>query len=269
MKNIFFYVGLLLLVACNNSGNPASVETKDTSSIVPEKTTTTPAADKVVSGGACARLVSFQKGAEIEATSFTAAGEPTAKQVTKVIDVKEEGGITVAYVEGTDVMNGTDKTTTVQYNYKCDGDKIYFDIASMFRTAEKQQDASFESSMIEYPINIEVGQTIPDAIGTMSAEKAGKKMTMKYIYKDRKVEGKEDVTTPAGSWSCFKISNSVEVEMEIPGMDEKTKQMMKAMQGNMKTSTITWFAPDFGIVKMEMYTNGKLSSKNEVTAVRK
>jgi hypothetical protein len=61
----------------------------------------------------------------------------------------------------------------------------------------------------------------------------------------------------------------VEAEMDIPGMDEKTKEMMKKMKEGMKTTTTTWFSPDFGIVKMEMYMNGKLESRNEVTAVRK
>jgi hypothetical protein len=37
----------------------------------------------------------------------------------------------------------------------------------------------------------------------------------------------------------------------------------------MKIKTLTWFDPEFGIVKMEMYTNDKLSSRNEVTAVKK
>ena len=109
---------------------------------------------------------------------------------------------------------------------------------------------------------------MPDATGTMSSERDGKKMLMKFVYKDRKVEGKEEITTPAGTFNCFKISNSVEVEMDIPGMDEKTKEMMKQMKNNMKSTTTTWFAPNFGIVKMEMYMNGELQSRNEVTAVK-
>jgi hypothetical protein len=57
--------------------------------------------------------------------------------------------------------------------------------------------------------------------------------------------------------------------MDIPGMDEKTKNMMNAVKKATKIKTLTWFDPEFGIVKMEMYTNDKLSSRNEVTAVKK
>ena len=57
--------------------------------------------------------------------------------------------------------------------------------------------------------------------------------------------------------------------MEIPGMDERAKKIMESMKDKMKTTSTTWFAPDFGIVKMEMYQGGKLISKTEVTAVKK
>lgn len=57
--------------------------------------------------------------------------------------------------------------------------------------------------------------------------------------------------------------------MEIPGMDEKAKKMMETMKSSMKNKTITWFSPDLGIVKMEMYLNDKLQSRNEITAIKK
>jgi hypothetical protein len=220
--------------------------------------------------GACGKLVFFRQGAEIEATSYGKDGKENSKQYTKILSVTNEGGFTIAKVEGKDVQVGEEqKVTTVNYEYKCDGNKIYFDVASMFRTAEKEQDATFESSLIEYPINVKEGETLPDATGTMSSERDGKKMLMKFVYKDRKVGGREEITTPAGTFNCFKISNSVEVEMDIPGMDEKAKEMMKQMKNNMKNTTTTWFSPDFGIVKMEMYINGELTSRNEVTMVKK
>lgn len=52
-------------------------------------------------------------------------------------------------------------------------------------------------------------------------------------------------------------------------MDEKAKKMMETMKSSMKNKTITWFSPDLGIVKMEMYLNDKLQSRNEITAIKK
>jgi hypothetical protein len=269
MKKLIIISSAFLVMACNNSGTKPDSQANDTTHTeTDQKQIDQPSAS--VDAGACGKMIFFQTGAEIEATSYDEEGKEMSKQYTKILSVTNDGGITVANAEGKNTeADGEKKTTTVNYDYKCDGNKIYFDIASMFRTAEKEKDATFESSLIEYPINLKVGEVLPDATGTMSSVKNGKKMTMKYAYKDRKVESREDVTTAAGTWNCYKVSNSVEVEMDIPGMDEKTKEMMKKMKEGMKSTSITWFGPDFGIVKMEMYMNGKLQARNEVTAVKR
>jgi hypothetical protein len=219
--------------------------------------------------GACNNLIYFRRGAEIGSKSYDAAGKELSSQLVKILDIKNEGGKTVAYVTSSDTSKPGKQVTSMKYSYKCDGKTIFFDLASMMRpTAEKQQ-AKFEASVIEYPIVVSAGQILPETSGTMRIAKDGGNMTMKYHYKDRKVEGKEAVTTPAGTWTCYKISNRVEMEMDIPGMDEKTKKMMAEMTNKMKTTSITWFSPDFGVVKMEMYQNGKLQMTNEIVTVRR
>lgn len=272
MKKLLVISTALFVIACNNSGNqPGDNRGSDTSHTT-TKSEDRKADETIFTGnaGACSKLIFFQPGAEIEATSYDENGKEKSKQYTKILSVSNKDGFTVADVEGKDVdTDGERKETKVNYSYKCDGDKIYFDIASMFRTKEKEQDATFEASLIEYPINVKEGDILPDAEGVMSSVTNGKKMTMKFIYKNRKVEGVETITTAAGNWNCYKISNGVESEMDIPGMDEKAKEMMKKMNEGMKTTTTTWFAPDFGIVKIETYMNGKLQSRNEVTSVKR
>ncbi len=263
MKTFYISFFSCLVIACNNAADAPKTTSTETSTSKTEE----PA--RSVNTGACSKLIFFQQGAEVETTSYNDAGSEISKQLTKVQDVKNENGMTVAYVEGTDRMVNDEAKPPIHYNYKCDGDKIYFDIASMFRTEKKEGDANFESGSIEYPINVKEGETLPDATGVMRTEKDGKKMEMKYHFKERKVEGKEEVTTPAGTWNCYKISYVTEVDMEMPGMDEKSKLMMKKMKDAMKNKTITWFAPDFGVVKMEMYMNDKLTSRNEITSVKR
>jgi hypothetical protein len=218
--------------------------------------------------GTCSRLIFFQPGAEIETTTYNSENREVSKQFSKVTGISNEGGVMVARIEGTDRQE-QGKTTNVKYSYKCDGSKIYFDIASLFRTDAKNQDAGFESSLIEYPIHLSEGQTFPDANGYMKTTSGNKSMQLNYTFKERKVTGREKITTPAGAFNCFILSHITDADMDIPGMDEKTKNMMNAVKKAMKIKTLTWFDPEFGIVKMEMYTNDKLSSRNEVTAVKK
>lgn len=218
---------------------------------------------------ACNNLIFFRPGAEIGSKSYDGSGKEISSQHVKIEKVKNEGGMTVAHVAASDTSKPGNHITNMQYSYKCDGKSIYFDLASMMQSTADKKNATFEASMIEYPIAVSAGQTLPEASGTMTMGKDGRKTTMKYHYKDRKVTGKETVTTPAGSWDCYKISNRVDMEMDIPGMTESTKKMMEKMTNQMKTTSITWFAPDFGVVKMEMYQNGKLQMKNEIVSVKR
>lgn len=259
MKTWFLILSLPLATACNNAGDAPGAK-NDTSAVSTDRAGT----DR--KSGTCGKLIFFRRGAEIEARSYDGGGRVISTQTTKVLKVHTTDGMTVAEVEGTDVITGGE-TKVMQYNYKCDGKNIYFDIASMFRTDKKYQDASFESSLIAYPISVTEGESLPDATGSMTSERDGKKMEMKFHYKNRKVGGMEKITTPAGTWNCYKITNTVEVDMDFPGLDEASKKMMEAIKAKTKTVAFTWLAPDFGIVKSEVYSNDKLAHRNEVTAI--
>ena len=261
MKTLYILLLPVLVLACNDAGDAPKTTGIDSPISESNKGST--------STGPCSKMIFFQKGAEVEATSYNAEGKEISKQITKILEVRNENGVTVADVEGTDRLNNGEEKPAMHYSYKCDGDKIYFDIASMFRSEKKDGDAGFESSTIEYPINVKEGETLPDVTGVMRSEKDGKTSEMKYHFKDRKVAAKEEITTAAGTWNCYKISNTVEVELNIPGLDENSKRLMKEMQSKTKNETFTWFAPEFGIVKMEMYLNGKLSTRNEVTSIKR
>lgn len=72
-------------------------------------------------------------------------------------------------------------------------------------------------------------------------------MTMTMNVKNRKVEAKEDITTPAGTFSCYKVSSEMETEMG---------QMMPI---KVSIKTVEWFSENTGVVRSESYkSNGKL-----------
>ena len=259
MKHLIWIA--VVYTACNSTVNTEPAANRAAAVLTPENAETGPVA--------CNNLIFFKPGAEIDSKSYDGAGKELASQHVKILEVKNEGGMTVAYVASNDTIMIGKHITSMKYNYKCDGKNIYFDLSSMMRSTGGERSTTLEGSVIEYPINVSAGQTLPDASGTMRMEKGGHTTTVKYHYKDRKVESKEAVTTPAGNYNCYKISNTVVVEVDIPGMTEKTKKMMETMNSQMKTISITWFAPDFGIVKMEMYQNGKLVSRNEIVSVKR
>jgi len=71
---------------------------------------------------------------------------------------------------------------------------------------------------------------------------------------NRKVEAVESLTTPAGTFECYKISYDVATKMMI----------------NVKTKGVEWFSKGVGMVKSETYDSaGKLLGSNVLASVKK
>ena len=83
-------------------------------------------------------------------------------------------------------------------------------------------------------------------------------MTMTIKILNRKVESKESITTPAGTFSCFKITYDMESSTKIMGMNT-----------NVKLSSIDYLAEGIGVVKTESYDKkGELSGYSLLTAYK-
>ena len=272
------------LFACNSNDTTQKEKAVDSPAVkndtLPAESTSTdtlplPAPEPVkeqpaVAVSACAGLALFQPGAEIVTAVYNAKGEELSKQKVKVLSVKEKNGISTANCVGQELRTGaTENDPPSHFEYQCDGKNIFFNIGSLFNEGKKKKEAGVNASLISFPIAVKDGQTLPDARGFINNTEGEKKMSMKYIFRNRKVGAREKITTPAGSWNCYPVSNNVEVEVDLPGMDEKSKEMMKQMQKMMKMSMTTWISPELGIVKMEMYVNGELKSRNEVVEVKR
>ena len=109
-----------------------------------------------------------------------------------------------------------------------------------------ETDVQADDIYMEYPSSMNVGDQLKDATMHMEMNNAsGMKQTIDMEVTDRKVEGKESVTTAAGTWDCYKIT-------------QKTKMRIKTMGIGMPMNieTTEWYAPGFGVVKTES-KNGK------------
>ena len=71
-------------------------------------------------------------------------------------------------------------------------------------------------------------------------------MTMNISITNRKIVGKESVTTPAGTFECDKITSDLTVETKM------------AIGFTLSFSTVEWLAPKVAVVKSESYKKGKL-----------
>lgn len=197
----------------------------------------------------------FKEGMVMEIENYDANDKPQGKNETRVISWSETPSgyeATLAYKifdkKGKQIADG-------EYKAECAEGIIRIQMSAFIPDESLQafKDMEMEMKMdnLEFPSDLKAGQTLKDASFEMTAKNSP--MPMKFIFNitDRKVEGKESVTTPAGTFDCFKIS-------------EKTHSKM--MISNMEFTTVQYIAEKYGAVKTETYrSNGKLMGYSLLT----
>jgi len=106
---------------------------------------------------------------------------------------------------------------------------------------------------LEYPVAMKEGDALKDGQFSMDYKNAGGMAgSISVNITERKVVGKESITTPAGTWDCFKISSNQKITIKIAGIGIP-----------IKADVTEWFAPGFGVVKSD--ANG---ATTEITSIK-
>jgi hypothetical protein len=154
-----------------------------------------------------------------------------------------------------------DKIATSDLEWKCENGTLHFDMKSMNLMMDNTQQMNMgEGGMsvdvtgdqLDLPSELSVGQTLDDVsynikmtMGTITV------MNRTYHIKDRKVESQENLTTPAGTFDCYKVTFTT--------TDDK---------GRGTINSAIWYAKDAGMVKSENYDDkGKMSGRQVLTSI--
>ena len=138
---------------------------------------------------------------------------------------------------------------------KCEEGRFYADMCNYLTPAMMQIFDGYPfdylvNDFIEIPIDMEVGEMLPDGKITVVGSNGKKSIENTLEVKYRQVEGAETVQTPMGSFRCFKIVYLV-IEDDIK---------------HTETLVTEWIGVGIGLVKREEYTpKGKLISVTELT----
>lgn len=190
----------------------------------------------------CEILFPTKQGTRREMTIYNAKGNITGTIRQKVESVTNTAkGMKIATTQemydkkGKPIFSGT-------ANMWCDGDRFYVDAQSLLNEQTLKMFEDIKSKVtgvdITYPSRMSAGQSLPDAEVTITAEAADfplPPITLRTI--DRKVQGIESITTPAGTFQCYKISYSI---------------IMKSMI-TVRMSAVEWMSREAGCVKSESY----------------
>ncbi len=199
----------------------------------------------------CNQFYNFKDGGLWEITNFSANDKKESRQLNTIKSLTTTDTGWEAMVN----MQSFDKKDKLAFekdvDMGCADGVISLNMERFFpeetMKAFKDMNMSIETENLEIPSSLSVGDELKDASLKLSGDIP---FTMEVRVTNRKVVGKETITTSAGTFECFKITYTV-----------VSKSIM-----NMETSGADWIAENVGMVRSENYAkNGKLSSYSLLT----
>ena len=197
----------------------------------------------------------LKEGTIIEMQSFDKKDKIQTSSKTKVVEYNETSSGYVAKIAYT-LFDKKDKMISEgEYKLECNNGIIKIDMSSFVpaesMTAFKDMEIEMEMDQMLYPASLSAGQNLDDAGIRIKTNNSPIPMSMDMDITNRKVEGKESVKTPAGTFDCYKISYDMFSKMSIMKMNFKN---------------VEYLSENSGVVRTESYkSNGNLMSYSVLT----
>lgn len=189
--------------------------------------------------------------------SYNAKGKLTGKNTQKVTAYSSTANSFTSTIHSTMFNEKGKELTQGDLLVSCNGGTILIDMRNFVNEEQMKAFQSYEMKMesdnLEIPGKLSVGQSLKDGSMTLTATNAPMPMNMTVTVTDRKVIAKETITTPAGSFECFKISSN------------STFKTKMGIGFTANFSTFEWIAPKVAVVKTESYKNNKLQGYTLLT----
>jgi hypothetical protein len=200
-----------------------------------------------ISAQDCAGYYFLQNNKTIEMAILNKKGEQSSKQVYTVSNVENSGSTTTADLESEMFDRKGKSIVKSSAKIKCESGVMLIDMKMSMPQQPGLEPSNIKGDNIymEYPNKMSVGDNLKNATMHLEWDNKGLKQSMDMEVTDRKVEGQEKITTPAGSWDCYKISYKSKTRIKTMGIGVP-----------MNIDGIEYFAPGFGIVKTQSKHGG-------------
>lgn len=204
----------------------------------------------------CSSFYYFQSNKTIELTIINGKGKESGKMIYKISNSDKSGSAIIATIHSEFINTKGEIITSNDNKVQCVSGMVMMDMKIFIPASQQEQirsgSATANEVYLEYPYDMKVGDQLKDGKLSMDYEgSGGLKSSIEIEITDRKVEGKETVTTPAGTWECYKISTK-----------NRTVSKVGEIGIPINLESTEWFAPGFGVVKTESKTG-----KTEITAI--
>ena len=164
-------------------------------------------------GQECDDYLLLNEGSSLEYTNYDKKGKAITVGTHKAISVENNGNVFKSQIE-LDLKN-LDKGDTfkMEYDVSCEDGILSIDMSRFFDSSQLMQyegadfNIDIEGNVLYFPRDLVEGEELNDGNITIKVNKDGFTfVTMTMDVLNRKVVGKETVTTKAGTFDCFKVS---------------------------------------------------------------
>lgn len=208
----------------------------------------------------CRPFVPTATGTKWEVTDYSPKGKVVGRTTFELIDKVVDGENMTFKIASTYYDKKDKESFKHEFEAYCKDGKFEFDMAYKMSGGAMQayQNMDFEvdaSSFVVPDMDAQPGTTLPDGSLAVSIGSGGVNMfKMKVDIIDRKLEAREELTTPAGTFPCAVLAQTV-----------TTKMVMKV-----QASSKEWYSEGVGMVRSESYNKkGKLTGYSELTKLEK
>lgn len=205
----------------------------------------------------CNQFYQFENGQTFTYTSYDKKDKLVQKEVQKVLSYEPTARGFALSMETTSFDKKGKEILHSTLEGEC-ADGIYtFDVSNFMNDDLMQalngMELEIEGEPLRVPNTLSVGQELPSGDCTVKASSGGTSlMTLTMTIDNRKVIGKEEVTTEAGTFDCFVITQDVDAKLLF----------------RQQYTTKEYLAKGVGPVRIESYNKrGDLVSRRDLTSV--
>ncbi len=206
----------------------------------------------------CPMYYPDKENTQMEYKQYDKKGGLSGSSVQKITSIKKTAGSTEVAISAESFDAKGKSLGTANLKARCEGGVFYIDMSNYLpqqsTDAYKDMEMTVEGGNLEMPSGMKAGGLLKDGDLKMSFSSGGMTvMNMAVSITNRKVEAVENLTTPAGTFECYKISYDISTKMMI----------------SVKMKGVEWYAPNVGMVKSETYSkDGKLQGSTVLNAIK-
>lgn len=205
----------------------------------------------------CESISPYKQGMYMEYTNYNKKGKSKSVEKHTIEAVDSKGGNLVIHIK-TSVIEGKNNASAQKYVLQCNNGNFKVDMANYASHQSENQEGSISveavGDFIEFPSGMTAGMMLADGnIDIQIGEGDSSLAIANMSVLNRKVLGKDNLTTPAGTFKGYKISFDYLFDMGII---------------KVRGSGVEWYVDGIGIIRTESYSKkGKLRWSRELTKI--